>query len=164
MARLMRLEAYDDINMFLSPICWPDDRTVETPAAIPCPRRFRSITGSQIFPQLRQRQPACTDLVTRIPGHPVSVRPTRSTSHMKGAVPQPALFMMVRRSLPYTMGKEGREGAQDRGNSKLERISIVFPQPVSPHRSRELVSKLPRRHARRARGVTREGGIRETVC
>ena len=35
---------------------------------------------------------------------------------------------------------------------------------ASPHSSREFVTKPPRRHARRARGAAREGGILETVC
>jgi hypothetical protein len=35
---------------------------------------------------------------------------------------------------------------------------------TSPHYSREFVTKPPRRHARRARGAVREGGILETVC
>ena len=34
----------------------------------------------------------------------------------------------------------------------------------SPDYSREFVTKPPRRHARRARGAAREGGILETVC
>jgi len=34
----------------------------------------------------------------------------------------------------------------------------------NPHYSREFVTKPPRRHARRARGAVREGGILETVC
>jgi predicted nuclease of predicted toxin-antitoxin system len=35
---------------------------------------------------------------------------------------------------------------------------------TSPHYSREFVTKLSRRQARRARGAARKGGILNTVC
>ena len=57
------------------------------------------------------------------------------------------------------------------GIVNLDGVAKVLPpilsQPLylpSPHYSREFVTKPPRRHARRARGAAKEGGILETVC
>ena len=48
-------------------------------------------------------------------------------------------------------------------NSGMAARQILVAKTLSPHDSREFVTKPPRRQARRARGAAREGGIL-TVC